>query len=99
MTAATLNTEAELRDAQWALMDRLYDDDAEMKRAALANYDANIERAGELGLLDTMHCNDIDPDAFNLYSDCYKSENNFRPRGFINSASVQKFLESRRVAA
>lgn len=92
MTTATIDTEDQLREAQWALMDRLYGDNAQDKAAANVAYDANVERARALGLLDTAHCNSVDPDKFNLYSDCFKSENGFRPRFHVTRADVETFL-------
>jgi hypothetical protein len=43
------------------------------------------------------HCNDVDPDAFSAYSDCYKDEAGFRPRGWVTAAEVEAFLAPRRV--
>jgi hypothetical protein len=94
--SAMLNTAEELRSAQWALMDRIYSADNQDSTAANAEYSANIRRAGELGLLGTMSANDIDPDAYQLYSDCWKSENGSRPCGFVTQAEVQRYLAERR---
>jgi hypothetical protein len=91
MIASTLTTAEQLREAQWALMDRLYDDAT--RAEANAEYDANIERARELGLLPTMHCNAIDPDKFSLFSDCWKDQYGMRPRHHVTRSDVERFFK------
>lgn len=87
-----MTTAIELSKAQWALMDRMYNIDAKVSNEALAEYNRNIELASAAGLLDTMHCNEIDPDMFQLYSDIHKEEYGFRPRFHINRADADRFL-------
>lgn len=43
------------------------------------------------------HCSDVDPDAWETYSDCYKDEAGFRPRGWTTAAEVEAFLAPLRV--
>jgi hypothetical protein len=48
-----------------------------------------------LVLGDKVHCNDVDPISFQTYSDCYKDEYNFRPRGFITLKDVKAYFDYR----
>lgn len=48
--------------------------------AAKAAYDASVVELQAL-LGENAHCNEVDTDLWSSFSDCYKSEHNFRPRG------------------
>jgi hypothetical protein len=80
-----------LVDAQWALMDLVYDD--EDGRLANLAYDHNLRQAQERGLLDILHCNEVEPCLFSTYSDCFKDEHGFRPRGWVTVAQAEQFLK------
>lgn len=41
------------------------------------------------------HCNDVDPDSWGAYSDCYKSDAGFRPRGWTTAAEVDAYFAAR----
>lgn len=62
------------------------------KLITAAEYDEAVEDALTI-LGDDAHCNDTDPIMFSAYSDCYKSEHNFRPRGHVTRAGVVSYLE------
>lgn len=42
------------------------------------------------------HCNHVDPDLWEAYSDCYKSDNGFRPRGHVTAAEAAAWFAARR---
>ncbi len=48
--------------------------------AAKAAYEASVVELQAL-LGENAHCNEVDCDLWSSFSDCYKSEYNFRPRG------------------
>lgn len=43
------------------------------------------------------HCNDVDPDLWQAFSDCYKSDNGFRPRSWMTAAEVEAYFARREV--
>lgn len=45
------------------------------------------------------HCNDVDPDLWQAFSDCYKSDNGFRPRFWNTAAEVEAWFADREAAA
>jgi hypothetical protein len=38
------------------------------------------------------HCNDVDPDLWSAYSDCYKDDAGFRPRGWTTAEEVERYF-------
>ncbi len=42
------------------------------------------------------HCNEVDPELFGIFSDCFKDDNGFRPRFHVTLAEVKEYLERRR---
>jgi hypothetical protein len=44
------------------------------------------------------HCNDVDPDLFSAFSDCYKSDNGIRPRFWMTVAEVEAWFARRDAA-
>jgi hypothetical protein len=43
------------------------------------------------------HCSDVDPEAWSAYSDLYKSDAGFRPRGWTTAAEVEAYFAANRV--
>ncbi len=70
-----------LRAKQRARLDIMYGNDLGIKTGARRDYERTKQWAIMVGLADKLHCNVIDPDFFSLFSDWYKDENGFRPRG------------------
>lgn len=78
------------RDKQELLLPAIYRGDA----AAIAEYEANITTLTP-EQLSTWHAAHVDPEQFEVYHNCYKSDNGFRPRGFITLAGMKAWLAQR----
>lgn len=65
------------------------------QEAALATanqaYEATVAELEAL-LGPNAHCAEVDMELFSSYSDCYKSENDFRPRGYITRAGAKDWF-------
>jgi hypothetical protein len=70
-----------LRAKQEARLEIMYGIAVGNKICARLDYERTKQWANMVGLGDKLHCNVIDPDFFSLFSDWYKDENGFRPRG------------------
>lgn len=73
----------------------IYATPADMEAAlatANAAYDATVAELEAL-LGPDAHCSEVDSELFSSYSDCFKSENDFRPRGHTTRAEVKAWFE------
>jgi hypothetical protein len=68
--------------------------DSEFSTARTA-YETTVTQLEQL-LGTDAHCNYVDSDLWSLFSDCYKSDNNFRPRMQMTRVEVQAWLDQRR---
>lgn len=92
---------------QCELIDRMYDAFNEEKtffrgdieqlgpksKQAKIEYDQSVAELVAL-LGDDAHCNCVDQDLWNKFSDFYKSMNGFRPRRHFSVADVKQWLAS-----
>lgn len=62
--------------------------------AARRDYEATVSTLKQL-LGPTAHCNAVDCDAWSMYSDCFKSEVGFRPKGHVTLDEVLQWFEAR----
>lgn len=45
------------------------------------------------------HCNDVDPDLWQAFSDCYKADNGFRPRSWMTAAECEAYFAREKAIA
>lgn len=90
-----------LQAEQRAALDAMYDTLSDISDrqhpdcvAAVARYDASVAALESLLGVDA-HCNQVDADLWGLYSDCFKSENGFRPRHHVTRAAAKDYLAQR----
>jgi hypothetical protein len=62
--------------------------------AARTAYESTVTQLSQL-LGSDAHCNHVDCDLWSLFSDCYKSDNNCRPRMHMTRAAVQAYFGHR----
>jgi len=74
-------TGEKLREKQMQRLDVMYEHTLGNKTGARRDYERTKQWALMMKLGDVLHCNSIDPDFFSTFSDWYKDENGFRPRG------------------
>lgn len=74
-------TGEKLRKKQMQRLDVMDEHALGNKSAARREYERTKQWAVMMKLGDVLHCNCIDPDFFSMFSDWYKDENGFRPRG------------------
>lgn len=69
-------------------------DDEKERVAALAEYELTVK---ELEAIHgpKAHCDEVDSDLFEFYSDIYKSDHGIRPHGHVTRAEARAYLEER----
>ena len=70
-----------LQEKQMQRLDVMYGHSLGNMTGAQRDYERTKSWAVMMKLGDQLHCNCIDPGFFELFSDWYKDENGFRPRG------------------
>jgi hypothetical protein len=74
------------------------DIDSEASRADPACLEAKNRYEASVAALKALlgpdaHCNSVDADLWSFYSDCYKSENGFRPRAHVTCTEATAYLD------
>lgn len=62
--------------------------------AARQAYEETVQALQQL-LGPDAHCRAVDCDAWSMYSDCFKSEEGFRPQGHVTLDEVFRWFEAR----
>ena len=75
------------------------DPDSEQFKRVVKNYDALLTSiVNHFGGEDKTPASE-DPDLYEVFHNCYKSDNGFRPRHELTIAEMKSWLDSRREAA
>jgi len=89
-------TAEDIKAKQWSLLCAIYSEKNTESLAANKSYQENLAQAKELGLDAVMHCSELDPDMFEVFSNVWKGEYGIRPRQHITLPEVKQYLDARR---